>query len=83
LITELLETPNGAGVTAALAAVVRPNASVVPIRKVRIILYLLVLFESERNDFSERAGKSAGTYHPADERQMNSLLRLPGAHSSH
>jgi len=42
LITELLETPNGAGVTAALAAVVRPNARVVPIRKVRIILYLLV-----------------------------------------
>jgi hypothetical protein len=49
LITELFGTPTGAGVTAALAAVVRPNARAVPIRKVRIILYLLLL-ELSRND---------------------------------
>jgi hypothetical protein len=48
LITELFGTPTGAGVTAALA-VVRPNARAVPIRKVRIILYLLLL-ELSRND---------------------------------
>jgi hypothetical protein len=43
LTIELLETPIGAGETAALAAVVRPNAKVVPIRNVRIIQYLLLL----------------------------------------
>jgi hypothetical protein len=42
LITELLVTPIGAGETAALAAVVKPRARVVPIRKVRIILFLLL-----------------------------------------
>jgi hypothetical protein len=42
LITELFVTPIGAGETAALAAVVRPSARVVPIRKVRIILFLLL-----------------------------------------
>jgi hypothetical protein len=49
LTTELLATPTGAGVTAALAMVVSPNAKAEPIRKVRIILYLLLL-ELSRND---------------------------------
>jgi hypothetical protein len=49
LITELLETPTGAGVTAALAAVQRPNAKAAPKRIVRIILYLPLL-EISRND---------------------------------
>jgi hypothetical protein len=38
LVIELLATPTGAGVTAALAELVRPMARAVPIRKVRIIL---------------------------------------------
>jgi hypothetical protein len=37
---ELLETLNGAGVTAALAKLARPNARAAPINMVRIILYL-------------------------------------------
>jgi hypothetical protein len=49
LITELLETPTGAGVTAALAAVERPSAKAAPKKIVRIILYLPLL-EINRND---------------------------------
>jgi hypothetical protein len=53
LTTGLLEIPGGAGVTAALAAVARPSARAVPIRKVRIILYLL-LVERDPNDLPDR-----------------------------
>jgi hypothetical protein len=41
LTIELLATPTGAGVTAALAEQVKPIARAVPIRKVRIILNLV------------------------------------------
>jgi hypothetical protein len=54
LITGLLEMPTGAGVTAALAAVARPNANAVPTRIVRIILYLFFLLELSCNDSPNR-----------------------------
>jgi hypothetical protein len=49
LTTGVLETPTGAGVTAALAAAERPNTKAVPKKIVRIILYLPLL-DISRND---------------------------------
>jgi len=43
LITELFAAPAGAGVTAALAAVARPNTNALPKKSVRIILYPFLL----------------------------------------
>jgi hypothetical protein len=59
LTTGVLETPTGAGVTAALAAVERPSAKAVPKKIVRIILYLPLL-EISRNDSPNGSENQAG-----------------------
>jgi hypothetical protein len=75
-ITELLEMPTGPGVTAALAAVARPAASAAPIRIVRIILCSSFMLGLNRDDFTDRTGKSARPYHRGDQTQKSFPRRL-------